>query len=938
VTVSSNPTPEEPATRHAEWQTGTDFLATARNVAAALVVRGEAGIGKTILWAGLVRAATKSGFRVLSARAAAAEAKLTYAVLADLLGEVEKTVIDRLPAVQRLALNRVLLRGEQGPPTDERTAAAAFLSVLNLLAEHEHVLVAIDDLQWLDTASRTVIGFAARRLTRPVGILATARTGDPDCPDASWLQLADHHQLTTLCLAPLSLGAVQAVIKTRLGRTLTRPVLARIHEVSGGNPLYAVELARDLNEQAPLRHLGMPDSLVKLVEQRLGILDEAASALLLAAACAADSTVLMLAQAMKIPVDRVIDLLEQAKTQGVIAIDGNRVRFTHPLLAHGIYRRASAGQRRAMHRNLAALTHMPELQARHLALAAVSADEDTLNVLDTAAETATGRGAPSAAAELLELGIGLGGNDPIRRLRAAEQHFRAGAFGRADQHLQSVLDSVPAGTLRALALLCRGGVYGYGNRFTEAVPVLREGIAEAGDNPALRVAGLLQLALAVGMTGDMTSSVDYARRAVADAEQAGDPVVRSHALALWVHVSFMFGLGTDCTSLQTALALEDPDSTAPATLQPSAVAAINCAWTGDLQQARRKLAALEQRCHERGTEVDVVWAAQFTTMVELWLGNYSEAARIADEAVTHAEQIGGDLPLIDALTSDAAVAAHRGHEDRARRAAHTAIDTAGGNDLGFQVIAPTAALAFLEVSLGNYQTALSVLEPLLSTFDPVHGTEIMVGGFLPDAIEALIALGHLKDAEPLIAALETNGIRLDRPWMRAVGARGRAALHAARGDLDAATNAVQQALRHHERLPMPFERARTQLLAGQLHRRRRHRQAAAATLSEALDTFDALGARLWAARAHSALSHAHTATTDATGLTAAETRIAERAAAGLTNRDIAAELFLSPKTVETTLTRVYTKLGIRSRAALSAALPPAPPEPADRAAPAAKRS
>ncbi len=335
------------------------------------------------------------------------------------------------------------------------------------------------------------------------------------------------------------------------------------------------------------------------------------------------------------------------------------------------------------------------------------------------------------------------------------------------------------------------------------------------------------------------------------------------------------------------------------------------------------MAEVSRRCLDLGHEVDVVWADRFTTLVDLWLGNHVEAARTAEDAVQRAEEIGGRLPLIDALDCRAAVAAHCGREDDARRAARVAIDTGRAHGINFLTRAPTASLAFLEVSLGNYEAAAATLEPLLATFDPVHGTEIVVGGFLPDATEALAALGRPDEAEPLVAALEANGARLDRPWMLAVGARGRAMLLAARGDLDAATAAAQQAMAHHDRLPMPFERARTQLLVGQLHRRGRRKQVATQALEEAMSTFEAVDAPLWAARARADLARVNVAPTDGTALTPSERRVAEKAAAGLSNRDIAAELFLSPKTVEMNLSRVYRKLSIRSRAQLHNRLNPA---------------
>jgi DNA-binding CsgD family transcriptional regulator len=246
-------------------------------------------------------------------------------------------------------------------------------------------------------------------------------------------------------------------------------------------------------------------------------------------------------------------------------------------------------------------------------------------------------------------------------------------------------------------------------------------------------------------------------------------------------------------------------------------------------------------------------------------------------------------------------------------------------------------LGFLEVSLGRYAAALAVLDELITTFPTKPtGTEIISATFIPDAVEAMVGLGRIDDAEPLITALERNGARLDRPWMLAVGARCRAMALAARGELPEAEAAARRAMTEHERLPMPFERARTQLLLSQILRRRKQRLAAATMLAEVLSEFDRIGASLWAARARDDLDRNRQVSAGASGLTAAEQRVAARAAAGSSNREIAAELFVSVKTVETNLTSVYRKLGIRSRSQLyarlqesrgEAAVPTIPEEP-----------
>ena len=228
------------------------------------------------------------------------------------------------------------------------------------------------------------------------------------------------------------------------------------------------------------------------------------------------------------------------------------------------------------------------------------------------------------------------------------------------------------------------------------------------------------------------------------------------------------------------------------------------------------------------------------------------------------------------------------------------------------------ALGFLETSLGNYDAALNALEPLLSKFDPSrYPTEIFAAFFLPDAVEALTALGRVDEAEPLVATLEHNGRRSNRAWMLAVGARCRAMVQAARGDVEAAVQSARHALTEHDRLPMPFERARTQLLLGQLTRR--ERSESTAVLRDALVVFEQLGTELWANRARAELAGRSTKAQarQKDALTVAELQVAELAASGMTNRDVAAKLFISSKTVEAALARVYRKLDIGSRAELT---------------------
>jgi ATP/maltotriose-dependent transcriptional regulator MalT len=344
------------------------------------------------------------------------------------------------------------------------------------------------------------------------------------------------------------------------------------------------------------------------------------------------------------------------------------------------------------------------------------------------------------------------------------------------------------------------------------------------------------------------------------------------------------------------------------------------AYTGDLDRARDQMRAEQQRMLDEGTEVDIIWATVRLAAIAVWSGRYAEATRAAQEAVERAEQMGGRFILTTAWARQAAAAAYTGREADAHAAARAAIDAAHEVGATRMVKEPTISLAFLEVSLGNYPAALAALQPYLDAFDGTRGTEIEGSAYLPDAIEALTNLGRADDAAPLIEALERNGERHDRPWMLAMGARGRGHMLAARGDLEGAQRAVEYAMVHHQRLPMPFETARTRLLLGQLQRRRRRRQDSVASLREALEVFERLGTPWWASRVRAELARLDSPRGDGHGLTASEQRVAELAATGSSNKQIAAQLFIAEKTVEMNLSRVYRKLGIRSRSGLSAAL------------------
>jgi DNA-binding CsgD family transcriptional regulator len=899
----------------------TDFLTSASTEPSALVIAGEPGIGKTTLWLAVVASAKERGFRVLSARAAAAESVLAYAALADLLAGVDAAVFAELPEPQRLAVDRIMLRTSAGgAAVDQHAVSAGFLSIVESLGDKSPVLLAIDDLQWLDSSSAQVLAFAARRLTEPVGVLGTVRSDADDV--ASWLQLPKPDSVARIMLHSFSFGALHSLISQRLGRSFARPTMLRIHEVSGGNPFYAIELARGINSQAPGADPPLPRSLAELVQARVGGLTGDVRDALLAMACLADPTISLVSAAIGADADRLVDILAEAEEKAIIGIEGDRLRFTHPLLAAGVYTEAKPAQRRKMHRRLGAIVEQPELRARHLALGATNADPLTLGALDTAAESTRNRGAPAAAAELLDLALRLGGDTPQRRMRSAAYHFDAGDPIRAGTLLGETIEGLTPGVLRAEALCQLAVVRVFDDSFLEAVDLLQRALRETEGNFTLRVQTLVALSWALVNAGHLGAAVDTVEDAVAGAEQLAQPDLLSQALGLRVIMHFMRGDVIDEPSLRRAVELEGRDSAIPLPFRPSMQNAMMLAWTGQLDQAHDEMLYIRRRCLERGDETDLVYAAFHTVLIAIWRGDLTEAMLVAEDAVERAMQLGGDVSLSVALTIRAAASAYGGREDDARRDLTEAL--AASRRCGSYRLAewPITTLGFLEVSLGNYDEALTTLEPLLSHLDAApEATEIVAASFVPDAVEAMIQVGRLTDADPLIATLERNGTRLDRAWMLAVGARCRSMLLAAQGDLGGALDAVQRAMVEHKLLPMPFERARTQLLLGQLLRRQRQKDAAAGPLREALKTFEELQTPLWAHRVRGELARTNVGPSRrATELTPSEQRVADLAASGLTNRQIATALFISPKTVDVNLYRVYRKLGIQSRTQLAGRL------------------
>jgi len=903
------------------------FLGSVAAGPRALVVEGEAGIGKTALWqAGLTRSRAV-GQRTLACRPAGSEVKLSFAALGDLLAEVLEEALPALPVPQRRALQVALLLAEpEGEPPDQRAIGLALLNVLRTLSTRGPLLVAIDDAQWLDAPSAAVLAFALRRLgAEPIGVLATVRLTGGEPPAVvfePWLPAE------RLRLGPLNLAAVHELLRTGLGLSPSRPTLVRLHQAAGGNPLFALELGRALLEQgrepAVDEPLPVPAGLRALVRARLARLPAPARRSLLAVAALSRPTV-ALAVAVGGQEERTLADLVRAARAEVIAYEGERIWFTHPLLASTLYSEAPLGQRRQLHGRLAELVSDGEERARHLALAADGPDLEVAATLDEAAATAHLRGAPGAAAALCEQARALtpgdrSGERRRRSMEAASYHLLAGDTSRARVLLEEAVSSVAPGRERARLLQRLGQVHYHEDSWATAEELLARALAEAEDTPSLCCEIQQGLAFARHVRGDVPAAAGRARAALELAERAADPQLLSESLVLVSLCEFFLGHGIRRDLMERAAELEE--SARPAQPAPlwsrGMVWASMLMWADQFQAARAGFEELHRRMLERGDEGSLAFLLSNLSQLECWAGNWDLAARYAAEGERLAVLTGQGAMVSANLYAKALVEAHRGLPDTARTAAEQALAHANASGNAAVALMSLSALGFLELSLGNPAAAHAHLGPIAQGLTAVGLGEPGVLRFLPDEVETLIELGELAQARVLVDAFEERGRALDRVWALATGARSRALLLAAQGDLAGAHAALQRALEAHERLDQPFERGRTLLALGTVQRRQGEKRAARETLERALSIFDQLGARLWAERTRGELRRIGGRTASRGQLSETEARIVALVCAGQTNDQVARALCLSAKTVAWNLSKVYRKLGVRSRTELAA--------------------
>jgi DNA-binding CsgD family transcriptional regulator len=905
--------------RELELATIAAFVDGSASGVRALVLEGEAGVGKTTLWLAGVDAARERGHWVLESRPAAAEARFAFAGVSDLLGGVLAEVLDTLPTPQADALRAALLLKRAGDaPPNERAVAAGVLSALRTLCAVRPVLLAVDDVQWLDPPSAAVLAFAWRRLRdEPAGLLLAGRAGVP-----AHGSLVEAERVERLAVGPLSLGATHRLLQARLGLVLSRPALLRVHEVAAGNAFFALELGRAFERRGATLVAGepppVPDRLRELVRERLSALPAATREALAAAAALSRATLPLVGAAVGGEAT-----VGPALAARVVELDGDRLRFSHPLLAAVAYEDVDVLARRALHRRLAALVRDEEEQARHLALASAGPDGEVAAALERAAVHARVRGASVAAAELCELARRLtpaeAETDVRRRIVAgARYRFAAGDTAGARALLAEVLAAGSTGRFATEALAARSLVHLYEGDQPKAAELAREALVETGADPRVRAEAAMCLATALlFLREDLQGAHRQAELAAQLAARAGDASLHANSLGTKALLECQLGRGKAEETLKAAAALGDANPDERVLAWPAYQRATFLLWTDGAREARAMLSGLHEQARARGDESAAPVLLAYIALADYLLGRWPDAAQVAEESHELALQTGQRAHQALAISERALVHASLGREAEARADAERALALAGERGMVVARIHSAWALGLLELSLDRPLEAVRHLSPLRERLLAAGVAEPGAIRFLPDEIEALLALGRPDAAGPMLDWLDQRGRSLRRASASAAAGRCRGLLQAARGDDEAALAAFANALAEHDRTFMPFEHARTLLALGMVHRRAKRRSAARDALGEALAAFEQLGAALWAQRARMELSRIGGRAPARAALTPTQRRLAELAAEGRSNKEIASALFVTPKTVDTQLSRIYGKLGVHSRTALA---------------------
>ena len=525
--------------RESELAILTRFLDSIPTGPSALLLSGDPGIGKTTVWKEGLAGAQLRRYRTLSCGPVEAETRLSYAALGDLLEPILEEALPTVPEPQRQALEVALLRSPRsGARADQRAVSLAVLGCLRSVASTSPVVVAVDDIQWMDLPSVRVLQFVVRRLKdEQVGLMTAARGARADDDPLGVVSAFAEDRVHAVHVGPLSLDALERVLRDKVGEGFSRTTLLSIHEMSGGNPFFAQEIGLALlrrgGDVAAGERPPIPDRLQVLIEDRLeGLPAETVEALEVVSALSTPT--LDVIAAATDPSRGVDDRLGPAIENGVVEVVGDGLRFTHPLLASAVYQKIPPARRRELHARLATIVRDPEERARHLALSVEGPDVAVAAALEEAALLASSRGAPQSAAELWEMARRATPRDRdedlVRRThQAGVAHYECGDTSLARSVLEQAVDLSMAGPARARVLLDLGMGLAETEGWRGAWAVFEAARGEAGDDLALRALIEQNLGYAWLFRGDLAASERHARAALQLAEELQEPRVMAEA-------------------------------------------------------------------------------------------------------------------------------------------------------------------------------------------------------------------------------------------------------------------------------------------------------------------------------------------------------------------------------------------------------------------------
>jgi DNA-binding CsgD family transcriptional regulator len=889
-------------------------------------VRGEAGAGKSTLWRAGVAAAADAGHRLLRSEPSQSEADLSFAGLTDLLAGVLPAAVAELPDPQREALEvALLLRPAGNAPPTSRAVGVAVLTVLRACVSEGPVLVAIDDVHWLDEASLDALAFAVRRISDgPLSLLIAARSeasadpltlGTPP-PSRRWNDLLRVLPAAeVLDLAPLDMWQIQNLLPT-----VTAARARVVARQSRGNPFWALEIAASLDSSAdPLPALAR--SLASRVCRSLS----ADTAEALTAVAAAGRIGVAEIVTVLDDLDDPASALDAAVMAGMVTESEGRVAVAHPLIGAAAVQALPPGRRAQLYRRLAEVLSGPERYAHFAALAAgPGPDAGVAEALDSAAEAAYAHAGNAAAAQFAAQAVAYtpgadGGRLARRLIRAGELLFLAGDVERSLEHLRRLdLGALTTEDLeRALPLLA--DMTDLAGDTAKATAIVTHAVDTAGPDPRRR-------ALVLSLASDIAYGVRGGRRAAAaeairNAEAAGPAADATlhRALINLVEAKVIAAEGLDSAILDRAEALEGHVSIQRLYDTADLHRGLWSRYVERLDTARAAI----RRCITRARDADEDYAlATFLAYLadtEELAGDYTaaaEAVRAADEAAAWHDW--PPSPWLLEPRCELLIAA--GDLDGAVRLVGEQLPDSEGSRPASRFMA-AGVRGRASMWRGDAAAALRHFERAAACADESDWADPAVRGRIDPALgEAYVAVGRPEEASLIAARLREIGERLRRPALIGDAARIDCLVAARAGDLDSAAELAQSAVTAHGLSPLRLELARSLLTLGRIERRRKARKQSRDALRRALELATGIGHRPLLAEIERELPRLAAARAG-DELTATERRVADLIAAGATNREAADALFVSVRTIETHVASIYRKLGVRTRAELARKLP-----------------